>query len=100
MLTVPAQIFWAPTRARLMAAARFMPGVCAVLTSREFAGITRTPCVFQSICSLISASLALWPDVSDAVQRLLDIVQNVVEVLQPDGEAQQPVADAVGGALL
>src|SRR6516162_3669710 len=59
MLTVPAQIFWAPTRARLIAAARFMPGVWAVFTSRELAGITRTPWVFQSTgCgSLIFASL-------------------------------------------
>src|SRR4051794_31475354 len=51
MLTVPAQIFCAPTRAKLIAAARFMPGVCAVLVSRELPGITFTPCSFQSILS-------------------------------------------------
>ena len=33
ILTVPAQIFWAPTRAKLMAAARSMPGVCGVFGS-------------------------------------------------------------------
>jgi hypothetical protein len=33
MWTVPAQSFSAPTRAKLIAAARFMPGVCAVEAS-------------------------------------------------------------------
>src|SRR5881275_2428370 len=57
--TVPAQIFCAPTRAKLIAAARFMPGVCGVLVSSWSPGITLTPFVFQSVaplscCSLIS----------------------------------------------
>src|ERR687885_725498 len=47
MWTVPAQIFCAPTRAALMAAARFMPGVWGVLVSRLFPGTTRTPLCFQ-----------------------------------------------------
>src|SRR5918911_5693897 len=45
--TVPAQIFWAPTRARLIAALRSMPGVCAVFGSSEWPGITRTPSCFH-----------------------------------------------------
>src|SRR5437588_9727290 len=57
--TVPAQIFCAPTRAKLIAAARFMPGVCGVLVSSWSPGMTLTPLVFQSMplvsrCSLIS----------------------------------------------
>src|SRR5688572_29111104 len=48
MVTVPAQIFCAPTRAKLIAARRSMPGVCAVLVSSEFAGMTRTPSCFQA----------------------------------------------------
>src|SRR5882672_10472866 len=47
MLTVPAQIFCAPTRAWLIAALRSMPGVCAVLGSSEFPGMTRTPSCFH-----------------------------------------------------
>src|SRR6266478_3162654 len=59
MWTVPAQIFCAPTRAKLIAAARFMPGVCGVLVSSWSPGMTLTPLVFQSMppvscCSLIS----------------------------------------------
>src|SRR3954468_2076566 len=49
MWTVPAQIFCAPTRAKLIAAARFIPGVCGVLVSSWSPGITLTPCSFQSI---------------------------------------------------
>src|SRR5215467_3779954 len=47
MLTVPAQIFCAPARARLTATLRSMPGVCAVLGSSEDPGITRTPSCFH-----------------------------------------------------
>src|SRR5437879_1541701 len=59
MWTVPAQIFCAPTRAKLIAAARFIPGVCGVLVSSWSPGMTLTPLVFQSMppvscCSLIS----------------------------------------------
>src|SRR5713226_5761914 len=59
MWTVPAQIFCAPTRAKLIAAARFMPGVCGVLVSSWSPEMTLTPLVFQSMppvscCSLIS----------------------------------------------
>jgi len=49
IVTVPAQIFCAPTRAALMAAARFMPGVCAVLGSSWSPRMTRTPSCFQSV---------------------------------------------------
>src|SRR6185295_8485408 len=45
--TVPAQSFSAPARAWVIAAARFMPGVCAVLMSSSFAWTTRTPWNFQ-----------------------------------------------------
>src|SRR6185437_12323888 len=47
MATVPAQIFCAPARARLMAALRSMPGVCAVFGSSEWPGMTRTPSCFH-----------------------------------------------------
>src|SRR5438093_2149313 len=47
MLTVPAQIFCAPTRAKLIAALRSMPGVCGVFGSSEWPGITRTPSCFH-----------------------------------------------------
>src|SRR6266446_1785239 len=47
MTTVPAHSFSAPARAWVMAAARFMPGVCAVLTSSSFACTTRTPSNFH-----------------------------------------------------
>jgi hypothetical protein len=40
MVTVPAQIFSAPARARLIAAARDMPGVCGVFGSSESPGMT------------------------------------------------------------
>src|SRR3984893_10382013 len=55
--TVPAQIFCAPTRAKLIAAARFMPGVCGVLVSSCSPGITLTPLVFQSILPVSCFSL-------------------------------------------
>src|SRR4029434_10180905 len=41
--TVPAQSFSAPARAWVIAAARFMPGVCGVLVSSSSAWTTRTP---------------------------------------------------------
>src|SRR5947207_3853499 len=47
MTTVPAQSFSAPVRACVMAAARFMPGVCAVLMSSSLDFTTRTPSYFQ-----------------------------------------------------
>src|SRR2546425_11674099 len=47
MTTVPAQSFSAPARAFVIAAARFMPGVCAVLMSSSFACTTRTPRCFH-----------------------------------------------------
>src|SRR6185436_19261084 len=47
MTTVPAQSFSAPMRAWVMAAARFMPGVCAVLMSSWSEWTTRTPSNFH-----------------------------------------------------
>ena len=44
---MPAQSFSAPVRACVMAAARFMPGVCAVLVSSSVPFTTRTPWYFQ-----------------------------------------------------
>src|SRR6185437_15188351 len=46
--TVPAQSFSAPVRACVMAAARDMPGVCAVLVSSSPARTMWIPWVFQS----------------------------------------------------
>jgi hypothetical protein len=54
MCTVPAQSFCAPVRAKLIAALRFMPGVCAVFGSSWSAGTTRTPSCFQG--TLVSPS--------------------------------------------
>src|SRR4051812_33481181 len=53
MCTVPAHSFSAPTRAKLIAAARFMPGVWAVLASSWSPGITRTPVLRQSVCVVL-----------------------------------------------
>src|SRR5512133_3821568 len=55
MVTVPAHSFCAPTRAKLMAALRSMPGVCAVLASSWLPGITRTPSCFHAGASLPSS---------------------------------------------
>src|SRR6185295_17871920 len=63
MWTVPAQIFCAPTRAKLIAAARFIPGVCGVLVSSWSPGMTLTPLVFQSTAPGAFLSLmSLFPD--------------------------------------
>src|SRR6266436_7173555 len=47
MTTVPAQSFSAPARAWVMAAARFMPGVCGVLLSSSSEWTTRTTSYFH-----------------------------------------------------
>src|SRR6266436_5653391 len=61
MTTVPAQSFSAPARACVIAAARFIPGVCAVLVSSSLACTTRTPCKrhFAVFASLIGGLLDL-----------------------------------------
>src|SRR5438309_10892126 len=51
MVTVPAQSLRAPARAWSMAAARDMPGVCAVFGSSSPEWTTRTPCSRQSVMS-------------------------------------------------
>src|SRR5271165_5095411 len=48
MSTVPAHSFCEPTRGKFTAAARSIPGVCAVLLSRVLLRMTRTPWVRQS----------------------------------------------------
>src|SRR5687768_11156976 len=45
--TVPAHSFSAPARACVIAAARFIPGVCGVLMSSSFECTTRTPSNFH-----------------------------------------------------
>src|SRR5215208_5775066 len=47
MVTVPAQSFCAPVRARSIAAWRSIPGVWGVFGSSEWPGITRTPSYFH-----------------------------------------------------
>src|SRR5688572_30599097 len=47
MTTVPAQSFSAPARACVIAAARFIPGVCGVLMSSSSECTTRTPSYFH-----------------------------------------------------
>src|SRR5271165_1599843 len=49
MSTVPAHNFCEPTREKFTAAARSIPGVCAVLLSRVLLLMTRTPSVRQSM---------------------------------------------------
>src|ERR1700744_1520324 len=48
MSTVPAHSFLDPTRRKSMAAARSIPGVCAVFVSRRSLLMTRTPSLRQS----------------------------------------------------
>src|SRR5262245_53352266 len=55
--TVPAQSFSAPARAWVIAAARFMPGVCAVLMSSSFECTTRTPSNFHLAPGLLMGEL-------------------------------------------
>src|SRR3954471_17869906 len=57
MTTVPAQSFSAPVRALVMAAARFMPGVCAVLASSSLPLTTRTPSNFHFPLMAVSTPL-------------------------------------------
>src|SRR5258708_7289436 len=58
MTTVPAHSFSAPTRAKLIAAARLMPGVWAVFGSSSPAGWTGTPRRFQVSPDVMGVSLA------------------------------------------
>src|SRR5690348_15858848 len=62
--TVPAQSFSAPARACVIAAARFMPGVCGVVMSSSFACTTRTPACFH----LDSIGISDESDEGDEVQ--------------------------------
>src|SRR5262245_50771945 len=57
MCTVPAHSLLAPTRAKLIAARRSMPGVCATLGSSWSPGTTRTPSCFHFVSS--SAGIAV-----------------------------------------
>src|SRR5271166_6009132 len=57
MATVPAHNLFAPVRACVMAAARFMPSVCGVLESSWSARIIFTPCSRQSIFGTLLAMI-------------------------------------------
>src|SRR5436190_22317974 len=75
MTTVPAQSFSAPARACVIAAARFMPGVCAVLVSSSFACTTRTPCTrhLETVVSVMvstGASFLLSFDEPERLRRI------------------------------
>src|SRR5918996_6535340 len=52
--TVPAQSLCAPALAKLIAAARVIPGVCGVLKSSSDALTIRTPCSRQSVLGAAS----------------------------------------------
>src|ERR1700730_6886996 len=65
MFTVPAHSLRAPARAKLIAALRSMPGVCAVLGSSDPPGITCTPSCFhldESLIFYLRADIELSPD--------------------------------------
>src|SRR3954470_11632293 len=88
MTTVPAQSFSAPARAWVMAAARFMPGVWAVLMSSSLAWTTRTPSNFHlGSCWLIGASGAAHYGAAGALWRAAP---------RPNG----PMRDRQGGRSL
>src|SRR5213075_710749 len=72
MTTVPAQSFSAPARACVIAAARFMPGVCAVLVSSSFACTTRTPCRrhLETVVSVMVCPDSSFPLLFDKPERL------------------------------
>src|ERR1700730_15033588 len=57
MVTVPAHNLFAPVRACVMAAARFMPSVCGVLESSWSARTIFTPCSRQSIFGTLLAMI-------------------------------------------
>src|SRR5690242_9597313 len=88
MITVPAQSFSAPARARVIAAARFMPGVCGVLMSSSFAWTTRTPRCFHLDSALMSELPGSF--------RVDSLPQHRLRL---DGERQQP-ARLVGHSRL
>src|SRR6185295_3711085 len=83
MTTVPAHSFSAPARACVIAAARFIPGVCAGLMSSSFECTTRTPWYFHLV-SLICSPLFL-----DAIQRLREVRNQVIRILDPDRDPYQ-----------
>src|ERR1700736_3966876 len=56
MTTVPAHSLSAPARALQIAAARFIPGVCAVLGSKSSACTIRTPRRRQSVSLVVTIS--------------------------------------------
>src|SRR5690242_10000817 len=62
MTTVPAHSFSAPIRAWLIAAARVMPGVCAVFKSSWFDFTTRTPwCIHFDSTAMAAPRLDVAP---------------------------------------
>src|SRR5258708_17039772 len=97
MVTVPAHSFCAPARAKLIAAARDMPGVCGVLVSRSRPLTTRTPLVRQSclVLSVISTSLAAQVPAIDLPRKsaLGDIYAAMI------GQCKRARAEAVSDAV-
>src|SRR3954469_14637355 len=68
MWTVPAHSLLAPTRAKLIAALRSIPGVCAVFASSWLPGMTRTPSCFQR--SWECDSLMVAPSIQRGVDQV------------------------------
>src|SRR5215211_9465080 len=86
MVTVPAHSFCAPVRAKLMAALRSMPGVCAVLGSSDDPGITRTPSCFH----LVMVTLQTFEQqIAGGSRRLLPAPAQAGEAARLFGRAEQ-----------
>src|SRR5712671_1111753 len=106
MVTVPAHSLRAPARAWSMAAARDMPGVCAVFGSSSPAWTMRTPCSRQSVMAggyRNSLEHASHQARLAQVLIVLDLAQHLVAdaplVAQPDGHLPldlQELADQSG----
>ena len=97
MCTVPAQIFCAPTRAALIAAARFMPGVCAVLGSSWSPLITRTPLCRQSTVPGgrgVVVMVVIW-----LMIRSIDSASPVVARCGPFGNPRRDRAPAIANVI-
>src|SRR5712671_4771499 len=106
MVTVPAHSLRAPARAWSMAAARDMPGVCAVFGSSSCEWTMRTPCSRQSVMAggyRNSFEHASHQARLAQVQIVLDLAQHLVAdaslVAEPDGRLPldlQQLADERG----
>src|SRR3954468_8764653 len=90
MTTVPAHSFSAPARAAVIAAARFMPGVCGVLGSSSSAWTTQTPFRRQSMAPVCLRG-QLEPHVRRAVVGHAPAIGDLVDEEQP--ASADPAAD-------